>query len=225
MTPFVTALVTRAWTEYRLWTKPDGTRYRETDAEMTGHLQRYYGGVKLGQLARTPTAIQERSVQHRLPTAAELQSPTWHANRNYWSAAFISYLFFAAGAGNQFWYALRHAEYVSDARNNLHHDPKAHPFQAYPLGAMAPAEGDVLVRRRAGSLKWADLPRDFSGHCDLVVDASSRSHVVVMGGNVGMPGSGNIGLTVNTRQYTRDAGGFLRPSAVPGGIALIKNFK
>lgn len=224
MTPFVTALVTRAWAEYALWTKPNGRRYRETDPEVTPHLLRYYAAVKLGRLARDATAIYESDMRRSLPTNAQLQSATWHDD-NYWSAAFISYLFFFAGAGAQFLYSLRHAKYVSDARNNLHLDPARHPFQAYPLGAMVPAAGDVLVRRRAGTVNWSNLPADFDGHCDLVVDASVRGHIVVMGGNVSIPGAGRDGLTVNTRRYNRDAGGFLLKSAVPGGIALIKNFK
>jgi hypothetical protein len=212
LSPFKTALVTQAWIEYNLWTKPNGSRYTETDPQMTPNLRRYYAAVTL-------------HTHQSLPTSAELQSATWHSS-HYWSAAFISYLFFAAGAGNQFLYSLRHAQYVSAARNALHQNPTQHPFQAFPLGAVTPKEGDVLVRRRGGStVNWGNLPADFAGHCDLVVDASQQGQILVIGGNVGMPGGGNAGLTVNKRQYNLDAGGFLRPAAVSGGIALLKNFK
>jgi hypothetical protein len=221
MTPFVTALVTRAWVEYSLWTRPNGRRHRETDPEVTPHLLRYYAAVKLGRLARDASEIHAADMRHSLPSAEQLQSSRWH-DKNYWSAAFISYLFFFAGAGAQFLYSLRHAKYVSDARNNLHQNTALRPFQAYPLNALPPGEGDVIVRRRAGTVEWADLPADFDGHCDLVVDASSRTQVVAIGGNVRIRNAGDDGLTVNRRTYQRDAAGFVTAG---DGIALIKNFK
>ena len=97
MTPFKSSLIALAWVEYSLWARPSGRRHRETDPAMTQHLQRYYGAVGAS------------------PTEAQLRDPNWHAN-NFWSAAFISYLFFKAGAGTQFKYSLRHANYVSDAK-------------------------------------------------------------------------------------------------------------
>ncbi len=42
-------------------------------------------------------------------------------NRNPWSAAFISYAFRAAGAGDRFSYSRRHSEYIYHAMNNRLH--------------------------------------------------------------------------------------------------------
>ncbi|MBV8913331.1 MAG: DUF2272 domain-containing protein [Acetobacteraceae bacterium] len=97
-----------------------------------------------------------------------------------WSAAFISYVMRAAGAGDRFPYSPLHADYINAAAQGqgvLH----AEPPQTY-----APVPGDLICYGRAGAqrLRFEDLPSGrFLGHCDMVVQVLP-GQLVVIGGNV-----------------------------------------
>lgn len=97
-----------------------------------------------------------------------------------WSAAFISYLMRAAGAGDRFPYSALHATYINAAA-------QGNPIlQAQPPEGYAPLVGDLICygRRGAERLRIQDLPApSFYGHCDLVVDVSPGV-LTVVGGNV-----------------------------------------
>lgn len=97
-----------------------------------------------------------------------------------WSAAFISYIMRAAGAGDRFPYSSLHATYINAAAtgNRI--------LQAQPPETYAPQPGDLICYGRAGaqSLRFADLPApSFLGHCDIVVWAQAGA-LTVIGGNV-----------------------------------------
>ncbi|GAC1346307.1 MAG: hypothetical protein NVSMB18_28140 [Acetobacteraceae bacterium] len=97
-----------------------------------------------------------------------------------WSAAFISYVMRAAGAGDRFPYSPLHSEYINAAAQGagvLH----AERPDAYP-----PQPGDLICvgRGNARSFRFEDLPApSFLAHCDLVVQAMPEQ-LVVIGGNV-----------------------------------------
>ena len=96
------------------------------------------------------------------------------------SAAFISYVMRAAGAGERFPYSPLHATYINAAAGG---NPvvQAQASETYP-----PQAGDLICygRRGAERLRLADLPApSFYGHCDMVV-AAEPGLLTVVGGNV-----------------------------------------
>ena len=120
--------------------------------------------------------------------------PTWNGNTPQpWSAAFISFCFKTAGAGNGFPYRAAHAEYC----RAILQSPATYPGLALADPATTPlALGDLIWAGRAGStcptppktyaeaiarLKGAN--HDFCSHCDIVVELRP-GEVDVIGGNV-----------------------------------------
>lgn len=97
-----------------------------------------------------------------------------------WSAAFVSYVMRAAGAGTGFPYSPLHADYINAAARNegvLH----AERPEGY-----APQVGDLIClgRGNARSLTFDDLPTTrFFAHCDIVTSAVP-GQLEVIGGNV-----------------------------------------
>jgi hypothetical protein len=98
-----------------------------------------------------------------------------------WSAAFVSYVMRTAGAGDGFPYAAAHWTYVNAARD-------ASPgvrLRAERPEAYAPRPGDLICMGRLWStyVRYDDLPTEFAGHCDVVVDTAPGT-LTVVGGNV-----------------------------------------
>ena len=97
-----------------------------------------------------------------------------------WSAAFVSYVMRAAGAGQGFPYSPLHADYINAAARNegfLH---------AERVDLYAPQPGDLVCagRGEARGMRFEDLPATrFFGHCDIVVKAEAGV-LEVIGGNV-----------------------------------------
>ncbi len=97
-----------------------------------------------------------------------------------WSAAFMSYVMRAAGAGNGFPYTPLHADYINAAARGEGVLRVERP-SVYP-----PRPGDLIClgRRNARGLRFDDLPTSrFFGHCDMVAQALP-GQLVVIGGNV-----------------------------------------
>jgi hypothetical protein len=97
-----------------------------------------------------------------------------------WSAAFVSYVMRAAGAGDRFPYSALHADYINAAAQGQG------VLQAQRPDAYAPLPGDLICYGRAGAqrLRFEDLPAPrFFGHCDIVVEAGAGL-LTVIGGNV-----------------------------------------
>ena len=97
-----------------------------------------------------------------------------------WSAAFISYVMRASGAGGRFSYSPLHADYINAAAGGQGALRTERP-DAYP-----PQPGDLICVGRAADrdIRFEDLPAPpFLGHCDLVTGAPP-GQLVVIGGNV-----------------------------------------
>jgi len=97
-----------------------------------------------------------------------------------WSAAFISYVMRAAGAGERFPYSPLHADYINAAAQGQS------VLRAERPETYAPAQGDLICYGRAGAqrIRFEDLPAPrFFGHCDIVVQVLP-DQLVVIGGNV-----------------------------------------
>ena len=100
--------------------------------------------------------------------------------RPFWSAAFISYVVRAAGAGPRFFYSDVHADYINRAIDQ----PGA--LVGYPIDQQVPQRGDILCQARAdavGRVTFARRPQRYPAHCDIVIAASDHA-VWVIGGNV-----------------------------------------
>jgi len=100
-----------------------------------------------------------------------------------WSAAFIGYVMRIAGAGNRFPYAVAHYVYIDAAYHTALGQANWAIAAAAPESS-APQRGDLICTSRgARTIRYADLPARFPGHCDIVV-ATSPGTLDVVGGNV-----------------------------------------
>jgi len=98
-----------------------------------------------------------------------------------WSAAFIRYVLYSAGAGTSLPPGLAHASYILAARDT----PRQIRMRAHGLGQYAPQPGDLICYGRASSrpLSLDSLPSGFPAHCDIVTGIGSDT-IQVIGGNV-----------------------------------------
>ncbi len=98
-----------------------------------------------------------------------------------WSAAFIRYVLYSAGAGTSLPPGLAHATYIQAARNT----PRQIRMQAHPVADYAPDAGDLICYGRASSrpLTLDSMPSSFPSHCDIVTGLGSGT-IQVVGGNV-----------------------------------------
>lgn len=164
-----------------------GGRYLlETDAGATPILQEYY-----------------RDGVCRDVSAANLQSAAWHRD-NYWSAVFVSWVMRSAGAGTAFAYSTAHRTYVRAARRNRCQGNTANPFWAYRATEVAPEPGDLVCRARQhtppATYENIEQPVAWPLHCDIVTSAPQGGRIMVVGGNVAVPGAaGHAGLTAAQR--------------------------
>ena len=147
--------------ESRFWR--DGQR-KETDPKVTARLKEYWLSVG------------------RDFSDEQLQDSNFQ-NVNPWSAAFVSWIFKQAGAGDQFKYASAHWKYVAAAKQNreLNSD---NPIRAYQISEVAIAAGDVVVKKREGSTaSYENISLGHTTHGDIVVTVG-QGQAVTVGGNV-----------------------------------------
>jgi hypothetical protein len=164
-----------------------GGRYLlETDAAATPILQEYY-----------------RDGVCREVSAANLQSAAWHRDR-YWSAVFVSWVMRSAGAGTAFVYSTAHRAYIRAARRNRCRNTTGNPFWAYRATEVAPEPGDLVCRARPHTppATYENIAQlvEWPLHCDIVTTAPQGGRIMVVGGNVRVPGSASqAGLTAAQR--------------------------
>jgi len=99
-----------------------------------------------------------------------------------WSAAFMAYVMYSAGAGTRFTPTASHATYINAAVFN----PADPVMRAHRIGEYAPQPGDLICYGRASNrpLRLETLSgNSFPSHCDIVV-RSQPSSIAVIGGNV-----------------------------------------
>lgn len=145
------------------------------------------------------------------------QANKWNAFP--WSAAFVSFIMKASGAGNTFKYSGRHATYIVDSVKNR--NTPNHPFRGYPINEEMPDIGDLLCAPRGEDIKltYDEIVQkgDFQSHCDIVVAKHNNSAIEVIGGNVGD--------TVAKTIVSLTSNGFIDVSdpAFRGWFVVIKN--
>ena len=127
----------------------------------------------------------------------------YEGNAPAWSAAFISYVMRASGAGDKFTYSPLHADYINAAAQGIGAQRAERP------DAYAPQPGDLICvgRAAARNIRFEELPTTrFLGHCDLVTGARAGELTVV---------GGNVVAGVTMKHVPTTPGGLL---AGPGGV-------
>jgi len=159
-------IVKTANQEYTFWTRPDRSRYKETDAYVTSKLQGYW------------------SATGRSVTVTQCQDPGWQ-KQHPWSASFISWVMSQAGARNSFKCSALHMEYVYAAKQNTVKKDYDNPFWLCNITNSLPEPGDLICRNRGSSNYTYDTVQPSgSSHCDVVVEVNSKNKkMFVIGGN------------------------------------------
>lgn len=101
-----------------------------------------------------------------------------------WSAAFVSFMEYLAGAGTFFHYSIRHADYMNQAIRDR--DNKMALYNGYRINEVPIKIGDILGYSRAGANVNYDNAIQkgrYTSHSDIVVDVSDTL-VTIIGGNV-----------------------------------------
>ena len=162
----------------------------------------------------------------------ENQNRRWRENgitarwRDFWSAAFISWVMCESGLGDasQFKRAIAHHSYIDQAiRARDGQEPDA-AFTAYDVGEAEVAPGDLLCRGSRPAYRNLDQRRAQMGegartHCDVVVELDeSAGQIHVIGGNV----RGSVRKKI--LPAAPDASGLLRPLPY-GGRSIFSHLK
>lgn len=135
-------------------------------------------------------------------SAKQMQTSAVHA-KYPWSSAFISYLFYKAGAKEQFPYARSHSGYFQRAKaNRKKKDPS---IVGYRISEYAPQVGDLVVYSRATG-KGYDTKGFFASHGELVIE-TGKNYIKTVGGNVSNK--------VKVSTYKTDQEGKLSGNRVP----------
>lgn len=100
-----------------------------------------------------------------------------------WSAAFMSWIMFKAGAGENFTYSIRHSDYITDAISNRKNNLTNSHFLGFRINEYSPLIGDLVCYGRKDYINY-DTPGPYPSHCDIVIDKHDQ-YISVIGGNVG----------------------------------------
>lgn len=130
-----------------------------------------------------------------------------------WSSAFISYLFFKAGAKNRFPYASSHSGYFQVAKQNR--DNKNAPLRGFRISEYVPKVGDLIVYSRQSG-KGYDSLGFFPSHGELVIE-KGKGFIKAIGGNVSNK--------VKMSKYTTDSKGFLTTNEAEFFMVIQNNIK
>ena len=143
---------------------------QETDRDRINILRNYYTEAGL-----------DRSTDRLL-------DPVWHANHP-WSAVFISWLMWMAGAGSKFRYSRGHKYYIAAAKRNRIKNRFDNPFWAFRVDEVVPEPGDLVCAWRTpkkgrprATYGNIDEPDFKPTHCDIVTEVHPN-RIVVIGGN------------------------------------------
>jgi hypothetical protein len=184
---FKKMVVLKTLEEYDRWHR-NGT-IREKDTAVAATLKNYW---KLGGLSVKDHQLQDGSWQYTHP----------------WSAVFISWVMFEAGAGASFPYTNLHAKYIVWARDNA--KTQEQPlFAAYDIcdaRSAWPEPGDlVCMNRKRNRFTLNTINDNCISHCDIIVEVNKEQGYMVSIG-------GNVGQTVNKRIIWLDENGFVDTS-------------
>lgn len=120
-----------------------------------------------------------------------------------WSAAFISFCFDAAGAGNKFPYSPGHATYINKAIGNAKNGAANAAIVGHKLANYVLKPGDLIGYWRGGTAVTFDNALQigwYQSHTDIVVE---------VGNKVARSIGGNVGHSVTKREVKLNAAGNL----------------
>lgn len=158
-------------------------------------LERWKGYKELSP-AMSETLVRYWKSVGRVFTVSQMQSPAIQ-DTYPWSSAFISYVFFKAGAKEKFPYSSGHAGYFQVAKQNRN-NPSA-PLRGFRINEYAPKIGDLIVFSRQQGAGY-DTPGFFPAHGELIVE-TGQGYVKTIGGNVAD--------RVTESRFTTDQKGFI----------------
>lgn len=130
-----------------------------------------------------------------------------------WSSAFISWLFYKAGAKDQFPYAQSHSGYFQKAKASRNN--KNAPLRGFRVSEYAPKPGDLVVYSRENG-KGYDTSGFFASHGELVIE-TGKNYIKAIGGNVSNK--------VKVSTYKTDENGKLSGNKVPFFMVIQNNIK
>ena len=200
---FQARLAAVAAQEWQRWGQ--GTKV-ESDSDMAPRLRVYWAAAGFG-----PADI------------AQAIRKNWH-----WSAAFVSYLMQAAGAGKAFKGQSAHRLYIKAAKGARAAGDSS-KFQAYRINEIAPQVGDIVCRDRSENKRCAgtnydnvDDGTERAAHCEVVI-AVGQNAITTIGGNTSGPRCRSSGCTVNERSVRIDKQG--RVVSGPGACQFFAMLK
>lgn len=184
--------------EWEKWGK--GT-IKESRFSMRNHLKKYY----------LATRQVERKSRNN-PNYPNRVARSAARNSSAWSAAFISYVMQAAGAGDTFFYSWQHWQYINRAKENRINNRLDNPFWLYDIRNQKPEVGDLVCNWRGpNALTYNNVGTargdDKNTHCDIVVEVNP-GFVWVIGGNTSQHNRRG-GDTVGRKMLLTDINGFI----------------
>lgn len=177
--------------------KSEATKWNaitELSEKASSILINYWKAVKVNF---SPSQMQSSSVQSTYP----------------WSSAFISWLFYKAGAKDQFPYDSSHAGYFQKAKANRNN--KNAPLRGFRVSEYAPKVGDLVVFTRESG-KGYDSTGYFPAHGELVIE-TGKNFIKAVGGNV----SNKVRIST----YKTDQNGKLSGNKAPFFMVIQNNIK
>lgn len=143
-------------------------------------------------------------------SASQMQNSTVQS-KYPWSSAFISWLFYKAGAKDQFPYDSSHSGYFQKAKANRNN--KNAPLRGFRVWEYAPKVGDLVVYTRQDG-KGYDSNGHFPSHGELVIE-TGKNFIKAIGGNV----SNKVMIST----YKTDHNGKLSGNNVPFFMVIQNN--
>lgn len=145
-------------------------------------------------------------------SASQMQNASVHSTYP-WSSAFISWLFYKAGAKDQFPYNSSHAGYFQKAKANRNNTNA--PLRGFRVSEYSPKVGDLVVYTRETG-KGYDSSGFFASHGELVIE-KGKNYIKAIGGNV----SNKVKIST----YKTDQNGKLSGNKTPFFMVIQNNIK
>ena len=174
-------------------------------------LKKWKGLTETSQNASQTLIEYWKSVGRKF-TTKQMQSVSVHSTYP-WSSAFISWLFFKAGAKERFPYSASHSGYFQVAKKNK--DNTKADLRGFRITEYAPKVGDLVVYSRTQG-KGYDSTGFFASHGELVIEVG-KGFIRTVGGNVSNK--------AKESSYKIDSKGYLKGNRVSFFMVIQNNIR